>query len=439
MKFLCIDPAGDALDLSIRAAEAGHVVSHFIRDAPDTKEIGQGLVNIVRDFRPEMAKADLIFCADNSMFMREIQAHRKVNPSCCIVGCCPEVHEWEISRKIGQKILHSCGIDVAPFKEFSDYDSAIRYVKKRNERLVCKPDGDADKAMSYCSCGPADLVFMLERWKKTRPLKESFIIQDFIEGIEMSTGGWFGPSGFNEGLHEDFEDKKLLADGLGPNTGSMGAITRYTKSNLLARKVLRPLEEKLYKAGYIGCIDVSVIIDKSGNPWPLEFTCRPGYPSLQIEQILRHGDPIEWLYDLCEGTDARNVIFNKVACGVMVKILGSADKSMTHSDSVGVPIYGYDKFDQDHLHLYHAMAASCPCDGPSGVHTEIGPCSAGPYVAVVTGLGDNVDKAQRAAYDRVCRLKLPLSAVWRGDIGRRLASEIPELHKLGYAKGLNYA
>ena len=94
-------------------------------------------------------------------------------------------------------------------------DQAIAYVKKQDRPFVSKPSGDADKALSYVAKSPADLVYMLERWKKSSKLKPPFILQEKVDGIEMAVGGWFGPHGFNRGWCENFEFKKLMADDYG--------------------------------------------------------------------------------------------------------------------------------------------------------------------------------------------------------------------------------
>jgi phosphoribosylamine---glycine ligase len=79
------------------------------------------------------------------------------------------------------------------------------------------------------------LVYKLGQWKKQQKLKEPFIIQDFVDGIEMSADGWFGPNGFDSGWSESFEFKKLMPGNFGVNTGEMGTDLRFTKRSKLAR------------------------------------------------------------------------------------------------------------------------------------------------------------------------------------------------------------
>ena len=304
-RLLIIDPDGAALDLAVRAKEAGHHVRICIRETPKTEHIGRGLVEIVRDFSPFLHWADLIFNADNTRWMRELDAFRQFGVP--IVGPTQETADWELDRSVGVEVLKNHGIDTPHYEEFTDYDKAIAYVKKRNVGLVSKPSGDANKALSYCAKSPADLVYMLQRWKKAGKFKSPFILQDFVGGVEMAVGGWFGPGGFSTGWCENFEFKKLMDGDMGVATGEQGTVLRYVTRSKLARLVLEPLTDALAAADYCGYIDVNCIIDEHGNPWPLEFTMRPGWPTFNIQQAVHTGDPVEWLMDLAMGQDATDL------------------------------------------------------------------------------------------------------------------------------------
>src|SRR6185312_3846374 len=113
-----------------------------------------------------------------------------------ILAPSPEAASLELLRDKGQESFKSAGLDVMPSTSFEDYDTAIEFVKKNMKRYVSKPDGDADKALSYVSKSPQDMVSMLMRWKKTQKQKREFILQEFVPGIEMAVGGWFGSHGF---------------------------------------------------------------------------------------------------------------------------------------------------------------------------------------------------------------------------------------------------
>lgn len=437
MKLLITDPQGAGLDLAIRAQRDGHKVKHFIRQTEKTKAIGRGFVELVDDFRPWLRWADLVFNTDNTRYLRELDAARAEGG--LVIGASQESALWELDRELGMKVLKKHGVACPPYRLFNDYDDAIRYVKKENRRFVSKPSGDADKALSYVAKTPADLVYMLERWKKTAKLKSPFLLQEFVGGIEMAVGGWFGPGGFNIGWCENFEFKKLMDGDLGVNTGEQGTVIRYVRRSKLAERVLKPLEEALERIGYVGYIDVNCILDEKGTPWPLEFTMRPGWPTFNIQQALHTGDSVEWLYDLAQGKDARIVAMDRPALGVVLSVPDYPYSHLTRKEVVGTPIYGITEGMWPNLHPCEMMMGEAPCDVGGQILTVPLPVTAGDYVLVVSAVGDTVLNAKEKAYRRLKRLSVPNSPMYRTDIGDRLGKQLPKLQAMGYAMGLKFS
>lgn len=438
MRLLCIDTFGEAvLGWLMRCKAAGHAVKWFVgkSDCP----VGKGMIERVDDWRQWMNWADVVFLTDNLKYLYELDFWRE--RSIKIVGPSQEGARWELDRTYGMNMLEKHGIEVPAYREFNDYDKAIAYVKKEDRAFVSKPCGEeTDKALSYVAKSPADLVYMLERWKKSAKHKGSFILQELIEGCcEMGVGGWFGPNGFIEGWEENWEHKKLMPGDLGVNTGEMGTVMRFVKRSKMAEQVLKPLERSLERIGYLGCVDVNCIIDKEGKPWPLEFTMRPGWPAFLIQQPLMKGDPLEWLYDLSMGKDAKPFIYDMVAVGVVMALPDFPYSRATKKEIMGVPIYGLKPSIMDNIHPCQIMIGEAPHES-AGRIIDI-PCwvTAGDYILVATGSGQTVRVAREQVYRVLNNLKgTPSSPFWRTDIGRKLSSEIPEIQEFGYATGMEY-
>jgi phosphoribosylamine---glycine ligase len=437
VRFLLIDPSGNALDIALRAEEAGHKVKHFIRQDPKTEHIGRGMVEVVDDFRPWLNWADLTFNSDNTKYLVDLEGRMALGEP--IVSATRESAAWELDRQVGMGVFKKHGIETLPSKEFNNYDMAIAYVKKHNRRFVSKPSGDADKALSYCAKTPADMVFMLERWKTTARHKAPFILQEFVDGIEMAVGGWFGRHGFSTGWCENFEFKKLMDGDKGVATGEQGTVLRYTRQSKLARKVLKPLEDALDSLGYVGYVDVNCIIDAKGQPWPLEFTMRPGWPTFNIQQELHTGDPIEWLLQLASGKDAQNFLMDVTAIGVVLTVPDYPYSHLTRKEVIGSPIYGITAQMYPHVHFCEVMLGEAPCDREGKIVSRPMPVTAGDYVLVMTAIGQTIYDAKQTAYRRLNRLTLPGSPMWRTDIGDRLAKELPILQGWGYASGMAFS
>lgn len=436
MRILVIDPQAASLDWTIRCQQDGHKVKWCVKTDPKVAKVGAGIVERVDDLYEWIKWPDMVFFSDNTYYMQYGDVWR--NAGVPVIGPSQEMVQWELDRDVGMKVLKQAGVAVPPTKEFNDYDTAIAFVKKTMLRYVSKPSGSADKALSYCAKSPADMVYMLERWKKLNKLKGPFILQEFVSGIEMAVGGWFGPSGFNCGFCENWEFKKLMNDDKGVATGEQGTVLRYVKNSSLANKVLKPVEDQLARAGYVGYIDVNCIIDEEGTPQPLEFTVRPGWPTFNIQQALHTGDHAEWLLKLSEGTDAKNFVLDTIACGVVLSIPDYPYSHLTRKEVNGTPLYGVTPKNRPQIHPCEMMQGEAPVEVDGKIVSQ--PClvTAGDYVLVASGTGETVTQAKKAAYAILDELSLPNSPMYRTDIGNRLKKQLPRLQSMGLATGMSY-
>jgi phosphoribosylamine--glycine ligase len=443
MRLLLIDNAGLMADFALRCQDAGHEVRWYIRQSRMTDGIGKGLLvgksKLVDDYQPWARWADLIVLADNVRYLHDMERWRE--EGILVAGASVESAAWEIDRTKGQQVLKSVGIKVPDYKTFDDYDRAIAYVKREGRAFVSKPCGDEeDKSLSYVAKSPADMVYMLERWKKNHRHKDAFILQECVKGVEMAVGGWFGPNGFIPGWHENWEFKKLMAGDTGPATGEMGTIVRVVAQSKLADLVLKPVAKKLAALEYVGYVDVNCIVDDKGTPWPLEFTMRPGWPTFNIQMaMLKDGeDPANWLYDLAAGNATDPFRKDEVACGVVMAIPDFPFSRFTRKDVHGIPIYNLDNKNRyrRNLHPCEVMRGEAPTDVNGKVVTL--PCmtTAGDYLLVGSGLGESVRSARIKAYRALESLEVPNSPFWRPDIGQRLKKQLPTIQSLGFAKGL---
>jgi phosphoribosylamine---glycine ligase len=443
MRLLILDPPGHGLDIAIRARDAGHEVKLAIREDERTKHIGEGFVDVVRNHKEWMRWAQLVLCTDNSLYLRDLDSYR--DEGGLVIGPSQEAAKWELDRKLGQDVFRKAGIDVATAKEFHSYDDAISFVKKTMGRFVSKPcdDANADKSLSYCSSGPDDMIYMLERWKKSDKLKGSFILQEFVSGVEMGCAGWFGPHGFNSGFEEDFEFKKLMNGECGPATGEQGTVLRYVKNSKLADLMLKPLIPQLEALNYVGDVGVNCIIDEQGKPWPLEFTMRLGWPAFQLQTALirEDRDPVEWLMHLAMGRDARPFSLDLLCIGVVLSIPDYPYSRVTRKEVCGIPLLHIPRGGRHHIH---------PCEMQMGEawHEVEGellkmPCmmTAGDYVLTMTATDSTVQDARRKVYRRLEAVKkrMPGSPMYRTDIGMRLAKQLPEIQRHGFARGLTFS
>lgn len=437
MNVLLIDVYSSYLDLALRAVGAGHSVRWF--QSP-TREglrscVGDGLIKKVKDWESSMKWADIVLLADNVRYLHLLEKHRKAGYP--IWGPSLETAAWELDRQKGQDVLKKAGVKVMESHPFKRISEARAFLTANPGRYVSKPNADDNKALSYVSKSARDLMFMFDYWEKNSTVGTDFILQKFTPGIEVAVGGWFGTSGFAGKWLENFEHKKLMNGEVGVNTGEMGTVLKYTSKSRLADLLLKPLEGELYRQSYTGYIDVSVMVAKNGDPLPLEFTCRPGWPLQQILQCLHVGDPIEWMVDSLNGRDTMKVR-DEVAAGVVMTIPDFPYSRLTKKAVSGYPVYGYEKIPSRHFHPAEMMMGEVWDEDDGDLRKRPGMVTAGDYVCVVTGAGDKVCDAHTDAYKNLKRIELPNSPMYRTDIGCRLENQLPELQSFGYCESWRY-
>lgn len=437
MNILLIDVYSSYLDLAIRCMAHGHEVRWFqskTREGLKSK-VGDGIVKKVSDWESSMRWADIVLLADNVRYIHALEPWRKKGFP--IWGPNLEVADWELNRQKGQEILKNAGVKIMESIQFSSLNKAIDYLALNPERYVSKPNADDNKALSYVSKSARDLMFMMEYWKKNSTVKTDFILQKFVPGVEVAVGGWFGRGGWAGPFLENFEHKKLMNNDVGVNTGEMGTVMRYVEESELANQLLKPLEGELYRQGYTGYLDVSVIVSGSGDPLPLEFTCRPGWPLFQIQQSLHKGDPVQWMLDSINGENTLKV-YDEVALGVVMAIPDFPYSRMTKKEVSGYPIYGWSKVNARNFHPGEMMMGEVWQQAGDKLHKEPGMVTAGDYVCVISGNGPKVSEAHDAAYNNLKKIELPNSPMYRTDIGCRLECDLKTLQEHGFCESWRY-
>jgi phosphoribosylamine--glycine ligase len=439
MKILLIDHDAVALALALRCVKAGHAVRWFIKPKESNNQtVGDGFKGIekVDNWLTSAKWADLIWCSSNDDYLPKLDSLRKVGVK--FFGPSEKSAALEIKRSEGMRFFESNGIDVPEYEQFKTLAEAEAHVRKSEKRYVFKTLGDnEDKSLSYVSKTPADMIARLQRWQKLNMNpKGPVMLQEFIPGVEFAVSGWMGANGFLGPLNENFEHKKLLSGDVGPNCGEAGTIMKYVQSSVLAEMVLFPLEVSLQKLGHLGDVDVNCIIDEKGKAWPLEFTCRPGWPAFNIMLSAHKGDPVKWMLDACNGEDTLEVS-PQVECGIVVAIPDYPYSNKTKAERSDIPVYGITDKNKQYIAPQSIKLAKQPTmSGNKVVDKDIW-TTTDDYLCVVTGMGKTVKRACERAYATLKEIHVP-DMIYRDDVGEKLQETLPKLHKLGFATEFEY-
>ncbi len=195
----------------------------------------------------------------------------------------------------------------------------------------------------------------------------------------------------------------------------------WTKSNPVFDRTLLKMKEKLAASKYVGYIDINCIANGKGI-WPLEFTARPGYPTISIQM---EGITSEWgqfLYDIAAGKDVQLKTKKGYQVGVVVTIPPwpfEDDKAFKKYSEGATILFRRQSLEGIHIGEVKLEEGDWHIAGNSG------------YALVVTGSGPTMADAIADAYKNVKNVMIP-NMFYRNDIGQRWTRDSDMLLSWGY-------
>ncbi|HEU4520922.1 MAG TPA: phosphoribosylglycinamide synthetase C domain-containing protein, partial [Thermoanaerobaculia bacterium] len=196
----------------------------------------------------------------------------------------------------------------------------------------------------------------------------------------------------------------------GELTGERGTLATYRGAEILFDRTLRRLQPLLAESGYMGYINLNTIVNDRGI-FPLELTCRFGYPGFVILDAMHESAWDEIFIQLVEGHDTTLRTRDGYAICVVITVPTFPYGRGYDELSKGAPILFRETMteaDRDHLHF-----AEVCMEGEQLVTAgSIG------YIMVVTGRGETVEDAREDAYERCAKVVIP-NCRYRLDIGEQ--------------------
>ena len=325
----------------------------------------------------------------------------------------------EDDRAFALDLLRRGGLRAPAVREFESAAEAIADLAERPRRCVYKASASAGDTFVGSFPDGSDIAALLAARKQSGG---RFILMDHVEGVETGAGAYFDGEKFLRPACVDWEHKRFFAGDMGELTGEMGTIATFDSSETIFAATLEPLEPLLREAGHVGYVNLNTIINADGI-WPLEFTCRFGYPGFAVLEPLQ---AIGWgeLFQAMIAGDGTSFDMHGGFCACIVLTTPPFPYSRHEVEApVGLPLLVED-VPPEHLHLGEV--------GMSGGQLV----TSGLYgwTAVVTGTGATVAEAKAAACVNASAVRAP-NVRYRLDIGDKLISgDLEKLRGWGWLK-----
>ncbi len=372
-----------------------------------------------------------------------------------IVGPKKEAAILEGSKCSTKDFLHSIGVPVPPYCNFSDPVEAKEYVAQfcdahPNIGLVIKADGlAAGKGSVVCSSQEEALSTIDRIMVNPRLFGDAgnrIEIEEKLDGKELmffaiTDGRTILPLESAMDYKQAFSPEEKVAIRLfnklsgnphldnNPNTGGMGGFSPHpwldeALTESIMKKIARPCITGFKEATgheYAGIIYFGLMISQEREPYVLEINVRLGDPEAEVilprletdmcqlsERILDKdlaSLDLKWSQDCCVGICAIS--------GRAIKPLSSSEgerPGYPGAHYTNMPISGMEKVDPDVLVYHNGTAFGADASGRKRLFTT------GGRVLTLVGKGKTLKLARDKAYDNIKRIRFN-GMRYRKDIG----------------------
>lgn len=425
MRFLMVSNVGEGAHLLHQIEMEGNEVElHIVQ--PAYRSVWDGMITKVDKVEP---KEDTVIIFDFSGFGKMADELRAAGfPT---VAGSEFADKLEQDRMFGLKMMEKAGIKIpftASFDKFS-VSEIQEFLKDQGEgrRFVFKPSGkDLPCSLTYSAHDDEDLIKWAEYVDKYFGKDvESFVLQEFKEGVCVSTEMWCDGTKFVRPANHTVEVKKVMNDELGQATGCAGNIVwveRDENCRILREGILKA-EKLIVDSGYVGPMDVNAVVNDEGV-WGLEWTPRFGYDAMPTLIKMIQGGVGKFLSDVARGQASMMQVVDQLAAAVRVTIPpyplepSKVEDVQKVCPNLGVPIRDIPEDKHDRFYFFEVMKEEDELVHSVGTGV----------IADVVGFGEDCYEAFEESYEILEEICLP-NKQYRTDLAECLGEMLEEVSK----------
>ncbi|WMC11247.1 phosphoribosylamine--glycine ligase [Oceanimonas pelagia] len=321
--------------------------------------------------------------------------------------------QLEGSKAFTKDFLARHNIPTAAYRNFTEVEPALEYLREQGAPIVIKADGLAagkGVIVAMTLAEAEDAVRDMLAGNAFGDAGSRVVIEEFLEGEEASfivmvDGEHVLPMATSQ------DHKRVGDQDTGPNTGGMGAyspapVVSAEIHDRIMERVIMPTVRGMAEEGHVykGFLYAGLMIDKSGQPKVIEFNCRFGDPETQPIMLRLKSDLVELCLAGCKGElDQATAEFDPRAAVGVVLAAGGYPGAYRQGDAItGIPA------EAEGAKVFHA--------GTQFRGDDV--VTAGGRVLCATALGESVSQAQQKAYELTRQIKWD-GVFFRNDIAWR--------------------
>lgn len=409
---------------SLQLENEGHSVDIWLESHyNDFSMVLSGLIKTPLRAKPNFKNYDLVLF---DLTGRPKIAEEVINLGVPCIGDGDFNSEIEDNRLLGIEIMEECGVGVPFYETFDDIGDAKRFIRKTNKTFVFKPDGgqDQDAATTYVSKSPEDLLQYLDKLSGTTK-GTRFILQEVVQGTEISTEAWFNGKEFFL-INATLEEKKFLHGNLGPNTGCAGNLVwMYDQLNppYVFREGLGKMKDFLQQYNYRGMIDLNTIVSDT-KLYGLEWTPRFGYDASATLYSCFNEGVGDFFGEIASGGEPNLVCDNVYAAGIRISIPPYPTEIKNHHPE-DIPIKGIEEDDIPK----NTFLFDCCADKSDSLITV----GVSGFVCVPIQAGGSIQEAFGRMNEKVKKIHIP-DMQYRNDIEERTTKRYNILSSQGWLR-----
>ncbi|MFA5549806.1 MAG: phosphoribosylamine--glycine ligase [Porticoccaceae bacterium] len=323
--------------------------------------------------------------------------------------------QLEGSKAFTKDFLARHNIPTAEYRNFTEVEPALAYLRDKGAPIVVKADGLAAGKGVIVAMTLEEAEAAVRDMLAGNAFGEAgsrVVIEEFLDGEEASfivmvDGEQVLPMATSQ-------DHKRVGDGdTGPNTGGMGAyspapvVTPAVHARAM-HEVILPTVRGMAAEGnrYTGFLYAGLMVMPDGTPKVIEYNCRFGDPETQPIMMRLQSDIVALCLAALDGKlDAASAEWDARASVGVVLAAGGYPGDYRKGDIIN----GLPNTDPEGAKVFHAGTR---LDGDGHVVTN------GGRVLCVVGLGDSVGDAQQRAYHLASEISWK-DMFHRRDIGYR--------------------